>query len=115
MGATRDFKWDESEPLMFERERMRASMFTDIGEAAFDAIYARLVPEWTRALNESGLRRINVDPARISPPKLFVGTEHDGIGLHPADKLAAFFGADFLPVPGTSHDLLLEPAGLRAA
>ncbi len=115
VGPTRDFEWDESEPLMFDRDRMRASMFADIDDAAFEAIYARLVPESTRALNESGLGRVDVDPRKISAPMLFVGTEHDGIGLHPASRLAKFYDAESFTVAGTSHDLLLEPAGLRAA
>lgn len=115
VGPTRDFTWDEDAPLMFDRDRMRGSMFADIDDAAFDAIYARLVPESTRALNQSGLAGVDVNPAKISAPMLFIGTEHDGIGLHPAERLAAFYDAEHLTVPGTSHDVLLEPSGLRVA
>lgn len=115
VGPTRDFVWDEETPLLFDRDRMRASMFADIDDAAFEAIYARLVPESTRALNQSGLAGVGVDPAKIAAPMLFLGTEHDGIGLHPAETLARFYGADHLTVSGTSHDVLLEPSGLRVA
>jgi pimeloyl-ACP methyl ester carboxylesterase len=115
VGATRDFTWDEAEPLMFDRDRMRGSMFADIGEEAFEAIYARLVPESTRALNQSGLAGVDVDPAKIAAPMLFLGTEHDGIGLHPAEKIAEFYAAEHMTVPGTSHDVLLEESGLRVA
>ena len=73
------------------------------------------MPESTRALNQSGLAGVDVDPAKISAPMLFLGTEHDGIGLHPADKLAAFFNAEHMTIPGTSHDVLLEDSGLRVA
>jgi pimeloyl-ACP methyl ester carboxylesterase len=115
VGATRDFTWDESTPLMFDRDRMRGSMFADIDDAAFEAIYARLVPESTRALNQSGLAGVEVDPAKITAPMLFLGTEHDGIGLHPAEKIAGFYEAEHIMVPGTSHDVLLEESGLRVA
>jgi pimeloyl-ACP methyl ester carboxylesterase len=115
VGATRDFTWDEEAPLMFDRDRMRNAMFADIDDAAFESIYARLVPESTRALNQSGLAGIDVDPARISASMLFVGTDHDGIGLHSAEKLAAFFNAEHMTVPGTSHDVLLEDSGLAMA
>lgn len=115
IGATRDFEWDEEKPLLFDRDRMRGAMFADIDRSAFDAIYDRLVPESTRALNQSGLAGVEVDPARISAPMLFVGTDHDGVGLHPAEKLAAFYGAAHMTVPGTSHDVLLEDSGLRMA
>ncbi|MGB0631830.1 MAG: alpha/beta hydrolase [Alphaproteobacteria bacterium] len=115
VGATRDFEWDEDTPLLFDRDRMRRAMFADVDEATFEAIYSRLVPESTRALNQSGLAGVDVDPAKISAPMLFVGTGHDGIGLHPAEKLAAFYGAQHFTVPGTSHDVLLEDSGLRMA
>lgn len=115
VGPTRDFAWDEAEPLMFDRERMRGSMFADIDDDAFEAIYARLVPESTRALNQSGLAGVDVDPDGIAAPMLFLGTEHDGIGLHPAEKLAEFYRAEHLTVAGTSHDVLLEDSGLRVA
>lgn len=115
VGPTRDFTWDEDEPLMFDRARMRGAMFEDIDDDTFEAIYSRLVPESTRALNQSGLAGIDVDPDRITAPMLFLGTEHDGVGLHPAAKLAEFFGADHIDVPGTSHDVLLEDSGLRVA
>lgn len=115
VGPTRDFIWDEDAPLLFDRDRMRSSMFADIDNDAFDAIYARLVPESTRALNQSGLAGVDVDPAKIKAAMLFLGTEHDGIGLHSAEKIAAFYGAEHLVVPGTSHDVLLEDSGLRVA
>ena len=115
VGPTRDFEWDEDTPLMFDRDRMRTAMFADIDDAAFEAIYRRLVPESTRALNQSGLAGVDVDPAKIAAPMLFVGTDHDGIGLHPAEKLAAYYGAGHMTVPGTSHDVLLEDSGLRMA
>jgi pimeloyl-ACP methyl ester carboxylesterase len=115
VGPTRDFTWDEDAPLMFDRDRMRGSMFADIDDAAFDAIYSRLVPESTRALNQSGLAGVDVDPAKVNAPMLFLGTEHDGIGLHPAEKIAAFYGAEHSVVSGTSHDVLLEDGGLRVA
>ena len=115
VGPTRDFTWDEDESLMFDRARMRGAMFEEIDDATFESIYSRLVPESTRALNQSGLAGVDVDPAKISAPMLFLGTEHDGIGLHPADKLAAFFNAEHMNIPGTSHDVLLEDSGLRVA
>lgn len=115
VGPTRDFTWDEDESLMFDRARMRGAMFEEIDDATFESIYSRLVPESTRALNQSGLAGVDVDPAKISAPMLFLGTEHDGIGLHPADKLAAFFNAEHMTIPGTSHDVLLEDRGLRVA
>lgn len=115
VGPTRDFTWDESAPLMFDRDRMRGSMFADIDDDTFEAIYARLVPESTRALNQSGLAGVDVDPGGITAPMLFLGTEHDGIGLHPAEKIAAFYQAEHLTVSGTSHDVLLEDNGLRVA
>lgn len=115
VGPTRGFTWDEDESLMFDRARMRGAMFEEIDDATFESIYSRLVPESTRALNQSGLAGVDVDPAKISAPMLFLGTEHDGIGLHPADKLAAFFNAEHMTIPGTSHDVLLEDSGLRVA
>lgn len=115
VGPTRGFTWDEDESLMFDRARMRGAMFEEIDDATFESIYSRLVPESTRALNQSGLAGVDVDPAKILAPMLFLGTEHDGIGLHPADKLAAFFNAEHMTIPGTSHDVLLEDSGLRVA
>lgn len=115
VGPTRDFTWDEDESLMFDRARMRGAMFEEIDDATFESIYSGLVLESTRALNQSGLAGVDVDPAKISAPMLFLGTEHDGIGLHPADKLAAFFNAEHMTIPGTSHEVLLEDSGLRVA
>lgn len=44
-----------------------------------------------------------------------IGTEHDGIGLHESAAIAECFRADRVDVPGTSHDSLVEDAGLDAA
>jgi pimeloyl-ACP methyl ester carboxylesterase len=82
VGPTRDFTWDEDEPLMFDRARMRGAMFEEIDDATFEVIYSRLVPEWTRALNQSGLAGVDVDPAKITAPMMFLGTAHGGVGLH---------------------------------
>lgn len=114
LGATRDFLWPEDVPLMFPPERMRKSMFHHIDDGEFAAIYGRLVPESPRALNESGLARIAIAPEAITCPILIVGTEHDGIGLHKSAAIAEYYGADRVDVPGTSHDCLLEDAGLDA-
>lgn len=115
LGATRDFLWPEDTPLLFPPERMRRSMFHAIDDGAFAAIYGRLVPESPRALNQSGLARIEVAREAITAPVLVVGTEHDGIGLHKSAAIAGYYGADRVDVPGTSHDCLLEDAGLDAA
>jgi len=115
LGATRDFEWPEKTPLMFPPERMRRSMFREIDDGEFAAIYGRLVPESPLALNESGLARIDIPRNAISAPVLVVGTEHDGIGLHKSEAIASFYGADQVDVPGTSHDCLVEDAGLDAA
>ena len=90
-------------------------MFADIDDAAFEAIYVRLVPEPTRALNQSGFAGVDVDPEKITALMLFLGTEHDGIGLHSAEMIAGFYAAEYMTVPGTSHDVLLEESGLRVA
>lgn len=115
LGATRDFAWPEDKPLLFPPERMRKSMFYDIGDGDFAAIYGRLVAESPRALNDSGLAGVHVARDTISSPVLVVGTEHDGIGLHKSEDIAAYYRADLIQVPGTSHDCLVEDAGLDAA
>lgn len=115
LGATRDFVWPEDKPLMFPPERMRRSMFHDIGDGEFAAIYGRLVPESPRALNESGLAGVHVRREDVGVPVLVVGTQYDGIGLHKSEAIASYYGADLVNVPGTSHDCLLEDAGLDAA
>lgn len=115
LGATRDFEWPENTPLMFPPDRMRRSMFHEIDDGEFAAIYGRLVPESPRALNESGLARIDIPRDAIRAPVLIVGTQYDGIGLHKSEAIAAHYGADLVDVPGTSHDCLVEDAGLDAA
>ena len=115
LGATRDFEWPENTPLMFPADRMRRSMFLGIEDGEFAAIYERLVPESPRALNESGLARIDIPRDAIKAPVLIVGTKHDGIGLHKSEAIASYYGADLVDVPGTSHDCLVEDAGLDAA
>ena len=115
LGPTRDFLWPEDTPLMFPPERMRRSMFKNIDEGTFAAIYGRLVPESPRALNESGLARIDIAREVINAPILVVGTQHDGIGLHKSTDIAEYYRADHVQVPGTSHDCLVEDAGLDAA
>ena len=115
VGPIRDFTWDEDEPLMFDRARMRGAMFEEIDDATFEVVYSRLVPEWTRALNQSGLAGVDVDPAKITAPMMFLGTAHGGVGLHLDEKLASLFDAGHMTVPGTSHDVLLEESGLRVA
>jgi pimeloyl-ACP methyl ester carboxylesterase len=114
-SPTRNFTWYEDEPLMFDRARMRGAMFEEIDDATFEVIYSRPVPEWTRALNQSGLAGVDVDPAKITAPMMFLGTAHGGVGLHLDEKLASLFDAEHMTVPGTSHDVLLEESGLRVA
>jgi pimeloyl-ACP methyl ester carboxylesterase len=115
LGATRDFEWPEDKPLMFPPERMRGSMFHEIDDGEFAAIYGRLVPESPKALNESGLARVHIGRDEIAAPVLVIGTEHDGIGLHKSSAIADYYRADRVDVPGTSHDCLVEDAGLDAA
>jgi pimeloyl-ACP methyl ester carboxylesterase len=115
LGATRDFVWPEDTPLLFPPERMRKSMFHDIDDGEFAAIYGRLVPESPRALNDSGLAGVHVAPEDIKAPVLVIGTQYDGIGLHKSEAIATYYGADLVNVPGTSHDCLVEDAGLDAA
>ena len=43
VGPTRDFTWDEDEPLMFDRARMRGAVFEEIDDAKFEAIYGRML------------------------------------------------------------------------
>lgn len=115
LGPTRDFLWPEDTPLMFEPERMRKSMFHEIADGDFAAIYARLVPESPRALNESGLARVNIASQDVAAPVLAVSTQYDGIGLHRGEEIAAWYSGAHVRVPGTSHDCLVEDAGLDAA
>ena len=115
LGPTRDFIWPEHDPLLFPPERMRKSMFHEIGDGDFAAIYGRLVPESPLALNESGLAKIDVERNTIKAPVFVIGTEFDGIGLHKTEAIADYYGAESIKVPGTSHDCLLEDAGLDAA
>jgi pimeloyl-ACP methyl ester carboxylesterase len=115
LGATRDFAWPEDKPLLFPPERMRQSMFCEIGDGEFAAINGRLVAESPRALNDSGLAGVHVAREAISSPVLVIGTEHDGIGLHKGEDIAAYYRADLIEIPGTSHDCLVEDAGLDAA
>lgn len=115
LGPTRDFLWPDDVPLMFPPERMRRSMFHEISDGDFAAIYGRLVPESPKALNESGLARVEIGRAEITAPVLVLGTQYDGIGLHTSDSIAAYYRAEHIDVPGTSHDCLLEDAGLEVA
>lgn len=115
LGATRDFAWPEDTPLLFPSEQMRRSMFHEIDDGDFAAVYGRLVHESPRALNESGLAGIDIGRDEIKAPMLVIGTEYDGIGLHKSEAIAAYYGADLVNVPGTSHDCLVEDAGLDAA
>lgn len=115
LGATRDFEWPEDTPLLFPPERMRRSMFHEIGDGDFAAVYGRLVHESPRALNESGLAGIAIARDSIKAPVLVIGTQYDGIGLHTSEAIAAYFAADLIKVPGTSHDCLVEDVGLDAA
>lgn len=115
LGATRDYVWPEDTPLLLPPERMRRSMFHEIDDGDFAAVYGRLVPESPRALNEAGLAGVDIGRDQIKAPVLVIGTQYDGIGLHKSDAIASYYGADLVDVPGTSHDCLLEDAGLDAA
>jgi pimeloyl-ACP methyl ester carboxylesterase len=115
LGATRDFVWPEDTALLFPPDRMRRSMFHQISDGDFAAIYGRLVPESPRALNDSGLAGVHVEASAIKAPVLVIGTQYDGIGLHKSEAVASYYGASLVNVPGTSHDCLVEDAGLDAA
>lgn len=115
LGPTRDFLWPEDTPLMFAPDRMRKSMFHEIADGDFAAIYARLVPESPRALNESGLAHVRIASEDVTAPVLVVSTQYDGIGLHRGQDIASYYKGAHVRVPGTSHDCLVEDAGLDAA
>jgi pimeloyl-ACP methyl ester carboxylesterase len=62
------------------------------------------------ALKEAVTASVSVDRTRISGPSLMVAAEHDQVV--PAEavrRTAAYFGSDYLFVPGRSHNLILEP------
>ena len=81
--------------------------FHDVEDAVFDSFFARLVPESPTARNYCGGGRTPVDPALVGAPVLAIDGAFDR-DMHFAKRLAVYFGGEYLIVPDTGHNLMLE-------
>jgi pimeloyl-ACP methyl ester carboxylesterase len=105
----------EDKPVMVSRDTARAAWFHGISDEAFDAAYARLVPESPSVMNEYATGRVPVDRASIHCPVFALQGEYDRSGLQPLRAIAGFYACDQYLAPDCGHDVMLEPAGEQAA
>lgn len=92
-------------------ERARKWFFAGRDEVDAAAYAARLCPESPAFLNDLYSRSITVDPAWTTGPSLCVSGGSDDSPLHHAgqdEKIAAFYGAEFITVPDGGHCLMAE-------
>lgn len=97
--------------LRYERQEARALWFHDVDEETFESVWSRLSPESPSVLNEYSDGSVRIEPARIEAPVLAVGGELDATPVHRAERIAGFYGGDYLVVPGVGHTLMYEAGG----
>ncbi|MBM3485371.1 MAG: alpha/beta hydrolase [Alphaproteobacteria bacterium] len=115
VGRMREYHLDPTRPVLPPAAELRDKMFATIDDAAYDAFYARLVPESPTALNDSGEALVSVDRTRLASPRLFVRGGADASFNHAADRLARALGGDWIVIEGAGHDMMLEPCAFEAA
>jgi len=73
-------------------------------------LYPLLCPESPKAVWEATRWTVSIDKSKMDMPKLVFGAELDRLcPFQIEEKLAKFYAADYVYVPGKGHNLLLEP------
>lgn len=111
VGLDVEFEIDLSQPVArppFEESwRLFLGGCSEQDARRYNALFTRESPT---ALKEAKTAAISVDRTRISGPSLMIAAEHDlVVPAEAVRRSAAYFGSDYLFVPGRSHNLVLEP------
>lgn len=116
MRADRPFRPDypPDTPVTIDYEQARA-FFHDVDDATLGRVYDRLTAESPCALNDYTRGGV-IEQPRFLCPVLALTAEHDGATANEAaDYATQSYRATRASVLGAGHDLILEPAGERAA
>jgi pimeloyl-ACP methyl ester carboxylesterase len=114
LGKMRD-PFPEDSPIVVDAATARALWFHDIDGSAFDSIGRRLVPESPSVVNEYSVGKVHVNRDAITCPVLVVGGEEDVSPVQKQRRIADFFRAELIMLPGCGHDIMLERRAFEAA
>jgi pimeloyl-ACP methyl ester carboxylesterase len=109
LGPLRDEPLPTDAPYALDAETARTRYFRSTDKAVWGDAIARLVPESPSVMNDYSFGAgVEIDPATIRCPGLVVSAGYDGSIVPRDDRLARFYGADYLYAAEIGHDLMLD-------
>ncbi len=109
LGPLRDAALPTDQPFWLTPLIARQRYFHTAAEGVVNRALARLVPESPAVMNEYSLAPgLDAGPQDPRCPVLCVSAERDGTAVPRDDRLAKYYGADFLLCRNTGHDVMLE-------